>query len=221
MKNCNWKTYFLLFFAFSMFFSCQKDDDDTDDMMDDTMTTETTYQPLTVGNSWTYEEITWIGDTVTYTQTVSAITKDFNGNTYHQIDRTNGYQSSYLRCDEAGTCYEVNDNSTAIDGVYEWDFLQDVAAGTVWEFDYTYQGNPNQYVMEVTETGGTRTVKGTTYTDVITVTRNHIYYDVFSDAWTEVGDSETETAWYAKGVGLIEMDSFFGIQRWLLSYDVE
>lgn len=214
MKTFNWKIYFLLFCAFSLFFSCQKDDDD--DTMDDTM-----YQPLTTGNSWTYEEITFTGDTVTYTQTVSSVTKEFNGNTYQEIERTNGYDSSYFRCDEAGTCYEGNDNSTAIDGVYEWDFLKDVAAGTVWEFDYTYLGNPNKYIMEVTETGGTRTVKGTTYTNVITVTRSHTYYNSFNGSWSEVGDSFTETAWYAKGVGQIELDISVGIQRWLLSYDVE
>lgn len=202
------KIIFLLLVG-SMFVSCGNDEDNgptVERVSDD-------YQPNTVGSTWTYAAAFF-----DFTQTIVNQTKTINGKPYFaatiQIEGASPFKV-YMR--KNGNEYinrEVYENQYD-DG--EYIYLKDAVVGTTWT-EVTYEEGDDEPIettdeLEIIETGGTHTVGEEEFSDVIVVQVSS-YTDGSPDPYVTF-------YYYAKGVGLIEIeDDFDFASNELISYSI-
>lgn len=149
-----------------------------------------TYSPLTTGSWWKYQT-----DTNTYTLVVGP-SATINGKTYTSLyDQADTTNSSVLR-NEGTTTYTITVDSTlaVVDVVY---YKQSV--GATWSYDGpSIFGVTTKFNGETVEGGLSRTVLGSTYTNVMH-TRLKTTVDAFGFKTTTTTDY-----YFAKDIGLIE-----------------
>lgn len=177
-----------------LFTKCKKDDNPV------TEAVTTNYSPLTVGSTWTYNYTQSPNPTVPYTLTVVDKDTTISGKTYKVLSSSDGSGNKYLA--------KVDSNyyrfaTYPIIGNFEELYLKDNRdVNSTWtnSVPFTYPGIPIPLTANLTytvkEKGGSSTVNGTAYNDVI-----HIRLDVsLPSPFGNVGGGDF---YYAKNIGLI------------------
>ena len=169
---------------------------------------DTTYLTTSAGSTWNYHETDASGTTPIdedYTLTSTSRDTSINGKSYHIFSSSDG-STQYFNV--TGHDYYQFDSLPATLGtsVFERLYLKDnVAAATTWSQDInvTLSGVPFPIPIIITynilEKGISRTVNGTTYTDVI-----HVATSISSTFIPSTALVTNINGYYAKKYGLIE-----------------
>ncbi len=181
--------------------SCKKDDptpQGTDDFGG-------TYLPLKTGNKWSYE-----GD-IKYDVEVTDNTKAFDGVLYKELKQTfaSGVASSYYRViDGAYNIYGTVPAHPSLGYLKQIILKDNVKKADTWTVELTTSiYSKAKYVYEVLGQVGPRTVKGTSYEDVLAVKLYTYGVVIIPGSDPEETLSATQTTYYAKNVGVIEQTS--------------
>jgi hypothetical protein len=200
------KKIFVLAFALctiSLVVSCKKDPDTGTNPP----TNNTSYQPVTKGSTWTYKSSAAPGNGE-YTITATGNTKIINGKTYQILTSTvSPTGEAYIRLDGENV-YEYGKQSSN-GSSFELENLvvkPAAAVNATWDDKATITSQGLSYDLiyrkTIKEKGVTRKVNNKDYKDVIVIERKTL---------VSVGGSEnlsnTETLYYAKGIGPIEQVS--------------
>lgn len=173
-----------------LFSSCKKDDDTTPPA-------SANYSPLTTGSNWTYQYVE-SNDTSSYELTVTGADTSINGRNYKVLAGTDG-ENSYLA--KSGNDYYrfASFPNIGIGGFEELYLKDNAAVNAQWKdtVNFTVQSFPISAFLTYTlkEKGGTRSVSGKTYNNVIFVRLD------ISALGLNTGGGDF---YYADGVGLIE-----------------
>lgn len=176
-----------------LFSECKKDDNPV-------TPATTNYSPLTAGSSWTYNYTQNGGAAVPYTLTATSNDTTINTKKYTVLTSSDGSGNKYLA--------KIDSNyyrfaTYPIIGNFEELYLKDNRdVNSTWTNSilFTYPGIPIPLTANLTytvkEKGGSSTVNGTAYNDVI-----HIRLDVnLPSPFGNVGGGDF---YYAKNIGLI------------------
>ncbi len=177
--------------------------------------TSTDYFPNTLNSNWTYEYLPKLGTLDTFRATVTSQTIFFDNKLFKRYDTNPLGEAYYFAKDNAGNYYTVS--TTDFDYLFVFDsipssfisypFLKDnVSVATTWEtpeygkVKLGVEVGVSKAVFTIMGKGITYTVLGTTYSDVISVKRV-IHFKPNGGSYRSVIEG---TAYYAKGVGLID-----------------
>jgi hypothetical protein len=177
--------------------------------------TSTDYFPNTLNSNWTYEYLPKLGTLDTFRSTVTNQTVFFDNKVFKQYDTNPLGEAYYFSKDNAGNYYALS--TTDFDYLFIFDsipnsfisypFLKDnVAVATTWEsaeygkVKLGVEVGVSKAVFTIMGKGITYNVLGTTYSDVISVKRV-IHFKPDGGSYRSVIEG---TAYYAKGVGLID-----------------
>ncbi|WP_183575394.1 hypothetical protein HDF18_15815 [Mucilaginibacter sp. X5P1] len=183
-----------------------------------------TYQPVTKGSYWTYQENA-SGDLDTSTTTMTGVSTVINNRTYYQVSTVynsqvspaeSGYFSNgghiYTTLGKSGSdtleTYYLND-TTAVNGTW---IAKVNGNGTL-------SGFPARIAGQIVEKNISRTVNGKTFTNVI-----HTKFYLQQDNGTGFTTTITFDYFIAKGIGIIEQDATgvdFTTVRILLDYSIK
>ncbi|WP_018478779.1 hypothetical protein [Pontibacter roseus] len=204
-----YKLKFLLLWCFMLgaIVSCGDKEDDPEP--DATFSLD--YLPTTKGNTWNY------GGIRPYSFTATGGTKDFDGQTYHELETKAGNETakSYLHKDKGVyTTIGFVPNSGSVKIVV---LKEESAIGKPWEQTNTINGVQTKMSSTIEAKGITKTVEGKTYKDVIHVKMVTTYSFMGIDFDQKI----TSHYFFAKGVGLILSDIEDYGQVPLLSYTVK
>lgn len=193
------KSHFALLGAILTLFSCSKSGD--------TIVTADAYMSLTANSTWNYRTTDNVASTTNnYTTTSTNRDSVINGNSYHVFTNSSTGGSEYYRI--AGNGYytyrvlTLGTISQALEALYLKD---NVAVGSTWNqtVNLTVPGIPLPVPVTTTytiaATGGTRTVNGTAYSNVIQVTTA-----ITSSLIPAANLTTNIQSYYAPRVGLIE-----------------
>jgi len=173
--------------------------------------TANSYFPITAGSSWTYKT-NYAGptapDTLAHTITMSADTSMINGKIYHNILTDDSPPAIYGYLYEDNHTYALRQVKKTGDLALEYQFLIDTAsAGYTWTTNTNETGNfaggPSRVINSIVETNISKTVRGTTFKNVI---HTHTQLQFASTPSTPFYDAEYHDFYFAKGVGMIEDD---------------
>lgn len=165
------------------------------------------YAPYTVGSTFDYIYVSNIQDTLAYSLTITSDTL-INGNQYSILN--NGYTSQYIRCDNGS--YFLFEFGVSVPGYERPDgvrlFLYDnKPVGATWSDTIftVVSGQPQIGLLQYTilQKGGSRTVMGHEYANVIGVRQDVSL--LIDGAIHPVGN--IATYYYAKDVGYIQATS--------------
>lgn len=194
------KVLFALFSVCLLAVSCKKDKTDPAPVADKP------YTNTNNGSNWIYEVITDPGAGQTSaldTVTVTGVDTTINSKNYRILNHTNGGNvHAYLNV--TGNDYYQFQDIAAAGTAVEVIYLKDNAAvGTSWtqniNFDLGGIAVPVVLTSTITEKGGSRTVKGITYNDVIYVSTT------LSSSGLPAGSIVSDIRnYYARNIGLIE-----------------
>lgn len=198
------KTFAYLLAATIIFTACSKNNSSS------TTTANTdVYVNSTAGSSWSYRQTDLTGTNSPSNYTVTSSSKDttINSRTYHVYNYSYG-GSEYLGMD--GHDYYQYDSIPVTGGInIERLYLKDnISAGTTWKQDFslTIPGFPLPVPLTVSnkiaETGISRTVNGTAYSNVI-----HVSTSLSSALIPSSALSSSIDSYYAPKYGLIENTS--------------
>jgi hypothetical protein len=184
----------------------------------------TPYMSTSANSTWQYEQITNPAGpgTVTTNYTLTSTNRDssINGKAYHVYTNSNGNASEYYNI-TGSDYYQFRSLPAALGGTkIEALYLKDnVALNGSWTQNVTITISGVNVALiftnTVTEKGGTKTVNGINYTDVITVTTTITPNTPGIPASAITSDIKS---YYARKVGLIQNDnkvvvSFMGFNQ--------
>lgn len=173
------------------------------------------YFPNTLYSNWTYEYLPKLGTLDTFRVTVTNQTVLFDNKVFKQFDINPLNEAYYFSKDNSGNYYALS--TTDFDYLFIFDsipntfisypFLKDnVAVATTWEsaeygkVKFGSEIGVSKAVFTIMGKGVSHTVLGTTYSDVISVKRE-IRFKPDGGSYRSLIEG---TAYYAKGVGLID-----------------
>ncbi len=159
------------------------------------------YFPLKVGNVWEYEST--LTKTPTHVKNEIIGQTVINGKSYFVMNASSSTITANYRY-ENNVLYSIGVNGYGLDETKEFvvnDFNKAIGDSIVLE-GLNPQGYPMKTVFIITEKGGTRTIRGVTYTNVIAYD-NYSYYSFFGTEWTLYA---TFSSLYGKGVGYLGGD---------------
>lgn len=187
-----------------MVISCKKSDDTTTPVVVDS------YMSITANSKWIYDVITNPGpsqttasDTVTATSTDTSV----NSRTYRIFSHKTGAEDYYNITSHDYYRFQNLSLAGATVPVENLYLKDDQAQGISWSqtISLTVPGFPTPIPVTITnsifEKGITKTVNGTTYTDVITIKT-----DINSSSLPAGSIATNIKSYYAKKVGLIQGD---------------
>jgi hypothetical protein len=187
-------------------FSCKKSDPDP-------VVPVTPYMSTSANSTWQYEQITnpTGPGTVTTNYTLTSTNRDssINGRPYHVYTNSNGNASEYYNI-TGSDYYQFRSLPAALGSAkIEALYLKDnVALNGSWTQNVTITISGVNVALiftnTVTEKGGTKTVNGINYTDVITVTSTITPNTPGIPASAITSDIKS---YYARKVGLIQNDN--------------
>lgn len=161
------------------------------------------YYPLTVGNTWTYQ----VKGGQAYTSKVT----EQNGNTF-TVHTTMVNASSKIK--RVGDEY-VSDSPEA--GKTMISFKENLKVGDTWQNSYKVNGIDSTLTYVVKEIGITKEVNGKTFKDVIFIEAD----SKMSMNGNALPMKYAAQYYYAKGVGLILTTSSMGDEHALTEYEVK
>ncbi len=181
------------------------------------------YLTTSAGSTWNYHQTDASGATPVssdYTLTSTSRDSTINGRSYHVFTNSNS-GNQYLTI--SGSDYYQFDSLPAALGtaVFERLYLKDAAAGTSWtqNLSVTLPGVPVPVPVtlsyNIAEKGISRTVNGTSYTDVI-----HVATSISSSFIPSASLSTDINTYYAKKYGLIEASTIIHLDFMGLTEDV-
>jgi hypothetical protein len=149
-----------------------------------------------------------------YTVTVVGDTT-IAGTNYATLTSTTDPGKINLMRQPGGIYYSADRDNLADERI----IFKDLPAGSVWNVDYAApNGTPNRAEFTLVSLGGTRTVTGTSYTNVAHLHTKNYLQNPFNGEWMLYTESDY---YYSKGVGLIESDlGAFG-KSTLVSYSIK
>lgn len=153
-----------------------------------TTTGSADYQPVTTASKWNMKS-TSIGD---YSMTSLGTDTTINNLRYYKFDHSSAGRQ-YIS--KEGGVYKQRINYAPAGGWTTLTYLKDAAVGTTWTETLSASGTSFQMKYTVAAVGGTRTVAGKAYNNVLKVT----YEQSLMGMTTATGEQ-----YYAKGVGPIE-----------------
>jgi hypothetical protein len=203
------KAIFAILGLFLLVTSCKKSSDDGSG----SGTTPTPYMSITANSTWQYEQITNPSSAtpVSVTYTLTSTTKDssIGGKQYHVFTNSSTNGSEYYNI-TGSDYYQYRDLPAAlgnakIDALYLKDNL---ALNSTWSQAVTVTVSGVPVALNVTytiiEKGGSKTVNGNAYTDVITVKTDITPTTPGIPASALTTDIKS---YYARKVGLIQSDN--------------
>ncbi|MEN7549551.1 hypothetical protein AAG747_16630 [Rapidithrix thailandica] len=205
MKSTIYHSLLFLTLISTLLVSCSDDDDGPQPLV----VSSDNYLPNSAGSYWKYDA-TSIPD---YTLTSTNNVKEIDGKMYREFLRNSNDHTtpSYLRFENGeywgfADLAAMSQSPTKIEN-FKMILLKDNAeVGHQWE--HTFDANSNgmtlkvTYAFEILEKGISKTVKETTFEDVIVLQMKSSY-----EAAGQTIPMSTDKQYYAKGVGLIKVES--------------
>ena len=190
------------------------------------LATANSYQPVTKGSYWTYQENA-SGDLDTSTTTITGFSTAINGRAYYQVSTS--YRSQVFPTDSgyfsnSGHIYTTLGKSES--DTLETYYLNDTTAvNGSWiakvNGSGTLSGYPARFAGQIVEKNISRTVNGKSFVNVIH-TKGYLQYDYGTGSgYTTVISFDY---FVAKGIGIIEEDasgSGFTTVRTILDYSIK
>ena len=161
------------------------------------------YYPLTVGNTWTYQ----VKGGQAYTTKVT----EQNGDTF-TVHTTMVNATTKIK--RAGDEY-ISDSPEA--GKTIISFKENLKVGDTWQNSYKVNGIDSTLTYVVKEVGGTKEVNGKTFKDVLFIEAD----SKMSMNGNALPMKYVTQYYYAKGVGLILTTSSMGDEHALTEYEVK
>ncbi len=166
--------------------------------------TDSSYNPLKIGNTWTYAGF--------HNYTV-AITRDtsFDGFDYFISESTIGVPLHIRR--DSGDFYQTTKPNSATELLT---LRERVPIGTTWSNDQNLLGIVYTQSYELADTGLTRTVHGVEFDHVI-----RVHYKDWMDQDGDIYNEHEADQYFARGIGPIEIDQIgYGVTE-LVSYSLK
>ena len=180
------------------FFSCKKSDSGN-------TTPAESYMSFSSGSTWQFKQTdNSTGTSTNYMLTSTNRDTSINSKTYHIFTNSNGNSSQYLGV-SGNDYYEFRSLLNSLSGnMVELLYLKSAAAtGFSWSQSQTLNVSglsvPVTVTYKIAETGGTRTINGTNYTNVVKVTAS-----ISSALVPPTGLITDIQNYYAPRVGIIE-----------------
>jgi len=180
------------------------------------------YQPFTANSTWQYRSEYYLpgaaADVDTSVNTMTAVTKDFNGKTFHLVKSVSGGETDSVYFSVNNHIYTTRADDAAIP---EINYLDDAkAAGDSWITPLVIDSVSAQVKTTIVEKNATKTIAGKTYNNVIR-SKNEIQ--------TKVGGVfKTNTIieiYAAKGIGVVAIYSSYDnkplLKSELISYSIK
>ena len=188
--------------------------------------TANTYQPVTTGSYWTYQENA-SGDLDTSTTIITGFTTAINGRVYYQASTS--YRSQVLPTDSgyfsnSGHIYTELGKSGS--DAFETYYLNDTTAvNGSWiskvNDSGTLGGFPARFAGQIVEKNISKTVNGKTFVNVI---HTKVYLQQIEAGGTTYTTTIAFDYFVAKGIGIIEEDASgtdFTTVRTILDYSIK